>query len=230
MRRIGIIIARGGSKRIHRKNIKSFSGKPIIAYPIKVALESGLFSEVMVSTDDEEIKSISESLGAAVPFLRSEKNADDYATSFDVVKEVLEQYEKKSECYDQACLIYPTAVFISVSLLKNILTLLDEGHFDSVFPVVPYNHPIQRSMILDDSGRVKYKYPENKLVRTQDLETSFHDSGQFYMFNVSKVLTNGQLITENSGGYPVSNIDFHDVDSLSDWEVAEFKYKFKHAQ
>jgi len=227
MNRIAIIIARGGSKRIHRKNIKPFNGRPIIFYPIKVALDSGLFSDVMVSTDDDEIKQISLDLGAKVPFKRSDKNSNDFATSFDVVEEVLNKYREIGKSFDEACLIYPTAVFINVSLLLKAFKLLSEKKFDSVFPVLKYSHPIQRAILLDEAGAIKYIRQECKLSRTQDLKAHYHDSGQFYVFKTRQILIKRQLITNKSGAFQISEMQAHDIDNLVDWEIAEFKIKFR---
>jgi len=227
MNRIAIIIARGGSKRIHRKNIKPFNGIPIIFYPIKVALDSGLFSDVMVSTDDDEIKQISLDLGAKVPFKRSDKNSNDFATSFDVVEEVLNNYREIGKSFDEACLIYPTAVFINVSLLLKAFKLLSEKKFDSVFPVLKYSHPIQRAILLDEAGAIKYIRQECKLSRTQDLKAHYHDSGQFYVFKTRQILIKRQLITNKSGAFQISEMQAHDIDNLVDWEIAEFKIKFR---
>lgn len=227
MNRIAIILARGGSKRIPRKNIKPFLGKAIIGYPIAAALSSELFSEVMVSTDDEEIKAVAEEFGATVPFLRSVKNSDDHATSFDAVEEVLSEYKKRGKSFDQACCIYPTAVFMTAEILHKAVNMLEERQFDAVFPVIAYGHPIQRSFTQDKTGKVRYKYPENALIRTQDLEPIYHDSGQFYLFAIAPILEQKKIITDNTGAIRVSEMEAHDIDELSDWDIAEYKYKSK---
>lgn len=225
MNRIAIILARGSSKRIFRKNIKDFLGKPIISYSISAAIQSSLFSEVMVSTDDEKIKGISLKYGAKVPFMRSNKNSDDYATSFDAIKEVLLEYKKLNKHFDQGCCIYAAAPFISDSLLTNALTILDTNDFDSVFPAIKYSHPIQRSFRADKNGRIHLNYPEYKLTRTQDIQSAYHDSGQFYMFNTDMILTKQNLITDNSGMIKISEMKAQDIDEVSDWELAELKFK-----
>lgn len=220
---IGIITARGGSKRIPRKNIKMFCGKPIIQYSIEAALESGIFDEVMVSTDDEEIKEIAEKCGAKVPFVRSKKNSNDIAATHEVLIEVLEEYKKTGLEFDYACCIYPTAPFITVEKLKKGIGLLIEKNVDSVVPVVPFSFPPQRSFVIEN-GAVKYKWPENRLVRSQDLESMYHDSGQFYFFNVENFLKSGNLIMDKAVPLVLSEMEVQDIDNEEDWKIAELKY------
>src|SRR5690606_13763579 len=140
-----IIPARGGSKRIPRKTITDFLGKPIIAYSIEAALSSGLFSEVMVSTDDEAIADVAIKYGASIPFLRSHKTADDFATTMDVINEVVQQYKKNDQEFNAVCCIYATAPFVSITHLKGSYELFVTSCFDSVFPVLPFGFPIQRA-------------------------------------------------------------------------------------
>ena len=150
MRRIAIITARGGSKRIPRKNIKEFCGKPILAYSIEAALASGLFDTVMVSTDDEEIAGIAKEYGAEVPFYRSEATSNDFATTNDVLLEVLAEYEKRGEQYDVACCIYPTAPFVTSEKLKDATKRLEDSDADTIIPVVAFSYPPQRAMIVEN--------------------------------------------------------------------------------
>ncbi|MGJ8591438.1 MAG: pseudaminic acid cytidylyltransferase [Aquaticitalea sp.] len=225
MKRIAIIPARGGSKRIPRKNIKPFLQKPIISYSIEAALQSGLFDEVMVSTDDVEIAEIAKSYGASVPYLRSKKNSDDFATTFDVINEVISSYKESGSIYDEACCIYPTAPFTSAQRLKTFHEFLESSKFDCVFPVLKYGYPIQRGLRLSDSGQMHMIYPQHLVTRSQDLEASFHDAGQFYWFNVEKLMSFGQLWTDNTGSLEIKEMEAHDIDTLDDWEIAEFKYQ-----
>jgi pseudaminic acid cytidylyltransferase len=225
---IAIITARGGSKRIPRKNIRLFSGKPIIAYSIEAAKQSGLFQEIMVSTDDEEIGAIAKQFGALVPFLRSAETANDYATTANVLKEVLSKYQQQGKFFDIACCIYPTAPFITANKLKQAYHLLREKKADVVFPVVKYNHPIWRSFSKDDEGRIQFNWPENTLKRSQDLTDAYHDSGQFYLFTVDAFMQTESLMTGNTFGLPVADMEVHDIDSEDDWQVAEFKFNFLH--
>ncbi len=221
-----IIPARGGSKRIPRKNIKDFLGKPIIAYSIEAALKSGLFEEIMVSTDDEAIAEIAKKCGAKVPFARSNENANDYATTVDVLVEVLNNYKALNQTFETACCIYPTAPFVSVEILQKSFQLLQNGGFDSVYPVQKFSFPPQRSVVFEDK-KLRWQSPENAQVRSQDLTPLYHDAGQFYFFKTEKLLQNRSILTENTTGIVISEMDAHDIDNEEDWAVAEFKYQLK---
>ena len=225
MKRIAIIPARGGSKRIPRKNIKHFLGKPIISYSIEAALQSDLFDEVMVSTDDDEIAAIAKSFGANVPYLRSKKNSDDFATTFDVIDEVISYYKKSNLIFEEACCIYPTAPFTTVERLRSFHEFLERSKFDCVFPVLKYGYPIQRGLRLNDQKQMRMISPEHLVTRSQDLEASFHDAGQFYWFNVEKLMIFKQLWTDHTGAMEIKELEAHDIDTLEDWEIAEFKYQ-----
>lgn len=227
MTKLCIIPARGGSKRIPKKNIKSFLGKPIIAYSIETALKSNLFDEVMVSTDCEEIAAIAKHYGAKVPFLRSLASANDFATTFDVIKEVLEKYNQENITIDFACCIYPTAPFISNKLLIKANNLLHNKNFDCVFPVMIFSFPIQRSIKVDGQNKMELFYPEHLRTRSQDLEKAYHDAGQFYYFNTKTVLEKQKLWTDNTGVIIIKECEAQDIDTLEDWKLAELKYKFK---
>lgn len=222
---IAIIPARGGSKRIPRKNIKDFLGKPIMAYGIEAALESGLFEEVMVSTEDKEITDIARQYGASVPFSRSLKNADDHATTVDVLLEVLGQYEQRGQSFKYGCCIYPTAPFVTAKKLTEAFELLQQGSFDCVFPVLRFGFPIQRALYLDPEKRIRLVQPEHISTRSQDLEPAYHDSGQFYFFDVNTMRQKKQLWTDQTGAVIVSELEAHDIDNEEDWAVAEFKYR-----
>lgn len=225
MPNIAIITARGGSKRIPRKNIKDFLGNPIIAYSIEAAIESKLFDEVMVSTDDTEIAEIAKQNGAKIPFFRSSKTSDDYATTHDVIQEVLSTYKDLGQNFDVACCIYPTAPFVNPKLLKNAFNILKENRsYDFVMPIVPFSFPIQRSFILEDDCKIKYAFPENINKRSQDLRKHFHDTGQFYMFDVEKYFERGSLVSSNMYGIEVSELMVQDIDNEVDWKLAELKY------
>lgn len=224
MSSVAIITARGGSKRIPRKNIKSFAGRPIIAYSIAAALDSGLFEEVMVSTDDHEIAEISIKYGAKIPFFRSEKNSDDYSTTVDVLLEVLDEYQSRGRSFRYGCCIYPTAPFVTQEKLKEAFEKLDSEQLDTVLPVVPFGFPVQRSLQIID-GKLKPKWPGDYLKRSQDLEPSYHDAGQFYWFSVESLLQSGQLVGENTGGMIVDENSVQDIDTEVDWALAEMKYR-----
>lgn len=224
MKKIAIIPARGGSKRIPRKNIKDFLGKPIIAYSIEAALKSELFDEVMVSTDDEEIAMVARRYGAKVPFMRSAENADDFSTTVDVLLEVLARYEKiNGKLFDYGCCIYPTAPFTTAKQLLNGFEKLKEGGYETLFPVVGYSYPIWRSLKVEEK-KVEMLWPEFLASRTQDLPQTYHDAGQWYWFNGSKL--KGSLFTANSGCVKIEEREVQDIDNESDWLFAEIKYKY----
>lgn len=224
---LAIIPARGGSKRIPGKNIKDFLGQPIIAYSIQAALESELFSEVMVSTDSQKIAELAKTYGASVPFLRSNKNADDFATTVDVILEVLNQYENQGRAFEFACCIYPTAPFIQADLLKKAFNNLVEKGADCVFPVLPFSSPIQRAIKMDSDGQMALFQPEHLTTRSQDLEKAYHDAGQFYWFEVERLKYNKALWTSHTFPLIISELEAHDIDHPEDWAVAEFKYKLR---
>ena len=225
MKPIAIIPARGGSKRIPRKNIKPFLGIPIISYSIKAALQSNLFSKVMVTTDDEEIASIAKHYGAEVPFKRSAKNSDDFATTVDVLVEVIESYQKLNYTFEYGCCIYPTAPFVSSTSLELAFEKMVKNNFDTVFPVLPFSFPIQRSVKQDANGKMEMFYPQFMQTRSQDLEPAFHDAGQFYWFKTRKVLVEKKLWTANTGLITISEMEAQDIDTFTDWKLAEMKYQ-----
>jgi len=227
MGNICIIPARGGSKRIPRKNIKEFLGKPIIIYSIKAALDSGLFDEVLVSTDDTEIAEIAKKHGANVPFIRSAKNSDDFATTFDVIKEVINYYKEQSIEFDNLCCLYSCAPFVNSGVLLRAYNRLIEEKLDSVFPIILFSFPIQRALRVNQ-GKVSMMLEDNLNIRSQDLEKSFHDAGQFYWCNTKQLLSSKKLITSNSGGIEVSELDAQDIDTDMDWNLAELKYQLKY--
>lgn len=221
---LAIIPARGGSKRIPRKNVKHFLGQPILAYSLKAAISSQLFDEVMVSTDDEEIKKIAEKNGAEVPFLRSESNSGDFATTVDVAIEVIKQYKTIGKEFDYICILYPTALFVTPDKLQLAFKKLTEKGYDSVFPLIRYSTAIQRALRWDN-GKVEMIHPEHVNSRTQDLEPSFFDAGQFYWIQPDAILEKKKLWTDNSGAILLSELEAQDIDAPDDWELAEFKYR-----
>ncbi len=226
MIKIAIIPARGGSKRIPKKNIKEFLGKPIIAYSIETALKSNLFDEVIVSTDDNEIAKIAKKYGAKIPFLRSNKNSNDFATTFDVIDEVLEWYKNENINIESACCIYATAPFITNDLLVTAEEKLTSNNFDTVFPVTRFGFPIQRAIRkTNNAGKMDLFQPEHLNSRSQDLEPSFQDAGQFYFFKPSAVLKKKKLWTDNSGIIEIDELITQDIDTETDWKLAELKYQ-----
>lgn len=220
-RSLCIIPARGGSKRIPRKNIKPFLGKPIIAYSIKAALKSKLFDIVMVSTDDLEISKVAQSYGAEVPFLRSEETSDDFATTIDVVKEVLSSYKTRERTFEDVCIIYPTAPFVTVEKLEEGARKLKVS--GAVIPVTEFSFPVWRGFNLM-GGQITYQWPEYEKARSQDLNSLYHDAGQWYMIK-TKFLKD-TLVPENTAAVQLSSLEVQDIDTLDDWRIAELKYEY----
>ncbi|MRX64314.1 pseudaminic acid cytidylyltransferase [Maribacter luteus] len=218
MANLAIIPARGGSKRIPRKNIKHFLGKPIIAYSIEAAIKSGLFDEVIVSTDDTGIAKIAKSFGAKILF-RSLKNSDDYATLADVIEEVKNHYSNKQIFFDAICCILPTAPLVTVELIKKGYDNLIENEADSVRPVVKFGYPIQRAFKLD-KGKVSFVNQEFASTRSQDLEPAFFDSGMFYWMKFELGLKGS-----NRYAFEIEEMQAQDIDTPEDWKLAELKYK-----
>lgn len=225
MSAIAIITARGGSKRIPKKNIKEFCGKPIIAYSIKAALESGMFDDVMVSTDSEEIAEIAKEYGASVPFLRSEKTSNDYADTTDVLLEVIEIYAQNGVNFDEFCCIYPTAPFVTGEKLKESHRLLEAKDTNNVIPMVAFSFPPQRGMLKEDKY-IKPAYPEFINYRSQDLPEVYHDCGQFYWCKTHAFLENRDFLANKTVPYLVPEMEVQDIDNEADWELAEVKYQY----
>jgi pseudaminic acid cytidylyltransferase len=227
IRNIAIIPARGGSKRIPRKNIKLFYGKEIISYSVETALKSNLFEEVMVSTDDAEIAEIAVKYGASVPFLRTPSNSNDVAGISEVIIEVLEKYKSQHINFDNVCCILATAPFLNDQDLKHSYQKLTSSYYDSVFPVVKYSFPIQRAMQFS-GNKIQMIWPENKTKRSQDLIPSFHDAGLFYWIKSDIIQKEKTLWTNNASAIEISEQIAQDIDTPEDWEMAELKYKLLH--
>lgn len=225
MSSICIIPARGGSKRIPRKNIKDFLGRPIIAYSIEAALKSGIFDEVMVSTDDVEIADVAVRYGADVPFLRSAETSNDYATTADVMNEVLGWYARRGRRFDVLCCIYATAPFVTPAKLQQAFSLLEGGKFDSAFTCTAFSYPVLRGLIIDGEGRVAMKWPEYRNSRSQDLPRFYHDAGQFYLATTDAFRKANSFWGENTAPVVVSELEVQDLDTPTDWALAEMKYQ-----
>lgn len=222
---LAIITARGGSKRIPRKNIRLFCGKPIIAYSIETALKSECFDEVMVSTDDQEISDIAQKFGAQIPFLRSSKNSNDYSSTAEVILEVLNAYYDSGKSVELACCIYPTAPFVTVEALREGKKRMQlDSSLRTTFPVTRFSYPIQRALMMKNS-RVSMFQPEHILSRSQDLEPAYHDAGQFYWLRSQHFLKNPELFTEQSAGIVLPETHVQDIDNEADWELAEIKFQ-----
>lgn len=226
MSNLAIIPARGGSKRIPQKNIKEFNGKPIIAHSIITAIESNLFDEVLVSTDDQNIANIAREFGAIIPFLRSNDNSNDFATLTDVLLEVLENLKKTGKEFDNICCILPTAALITTLQLEKSYTKLTSNDFISIVPVIKYAYPIQRAL-KNSNGFLQMIEPKNLEVRSQDLEESYHDSGQFYWLNTEKFIQEKSIFNSKTGFIELKEFEAQDVDTLDDWDMLHIKYNFK---
>ena len=222
MKNIAIITARGGSKRIPRKNIKEFMGKPMLVYAIDAAKQAGIFEEIMVSTDDLEIAEIAQKYGAKVPFMRSEKTANDYATTYDVLKEVISEYKKLGHEFDNICCIYPCVPFLTGEILHTAFDEFIKSGADRLTPVVKYSFPIQRAFKVNKEGFLEYREPENASKRSQDLEPMYHDVGMFYFYKYNKLDSQKIAMSE------MDESSIQDIDTEDDWKMAELKYKVLH--
>jgi N-acylneuraminate cytidylyltransferase len=224
MKNIVIIPARGGSKRIPKKNIKGFLGTPIIAYSIKAALESKIFNEIMVSTDDEEIAKIAKKYGANIPFYRSKALSSDEAMTAPVLLEVLDEYVKMGQDFDNVCCLYPCAPFITSKHLMEGMDMLIASDVDAVVPVVKFSYPPQRCLVIRD-GKIVMLHPENYNIRSQDLEPYYHDIGQFYCIKPSALRSEKRLFCERTLPLVLPESEVQDIDTIEDWKIAEIKYQ-----
>jgi N-acylneuraminate cytidylyltransferase len=229
LKRIAIITARGGSKRILKKNIKDFCGKPIMAYSIEAAKATGIFDTIMVSTDSGEIAAVALEYGAEVPFMRSAETSNDYAVTADVLREVILKYQDCGMVYDQIFCLYPTAPFVTTEKLIKSAKILDTDDYGSVFPVVKFGFPPQRGVVIKN-GYLKISNPEDWNTRSQDLTPIYHDCGAFYAIKTKAFLEANKLITENTYPLICNENEVQDIDTLEDWELAEMKYKLMRAK
>lgn len=221
---IAIIPARGGSKRIPRKNIKKFNGKPMISWSITKARESGLFKHIIVTTDDEEIATIAQEFGAQTPFIRPSELANDSAPTQPVISHAILSCANIGMIDDYICCIYPCAPFLSKKDLTNGLATLKENKEKFVYPVAEYTHPAQRAMLRSNNGEISFLHPENELVRTQDLPKTYHDTGQFY-WGTSSSWQSDKKMHANGIGIIVNQSSLIDIDTPDDWKRAELLYK-----
>lgn len=219
-----IITARGGSKRIPRKNVREFCGKPMLAYSVETAVASGIFDVVMVSTDDDEIADVARKYGAEVPFMRSEATSNDYATTADVLREVLSDYGKCGDEFDTMCCLYPTAPFVQVSELKEASAMIEAGA-SSVIPVTSFDFPPLRGFRVGEDGSLEYAFPEFAQTRSQDLPEMVHDCGRFYFAKVASFHETGGFITNNTRFLRIPSRLVQDIVTPEDWELAEQKYR-----
>jgi len=221
---IAIIPARGGSKRIPRKNIKEFLGKPIIAYSIEAAIKSNLFDQVIVSTDDLEVAQVAKIYGAEVPFMRPSELSDDYTGTNDVVKHALNWFLEQGISVEYACCIYATVPFLRVQYLQDGLEQLQRHNKSFAFSVTSYPSPVQRAMMIKQNG-VTILYPEHSNTRSQDLEETYHDAGQFYWGRAESFLNNEKLFSQLSFPVIIPRELVQDIDTIEDWNQAKLIYK-----
>lgn len=221
--KLAVIPARGGSKRIPRKNIKKFCGRPILSYSIEAAIQSGLFNEVMVSTDDDEIAGVAKQYGASVPFLRSAETSNDYASTSDVLLEVIEMYRQAGREFSHICSLYPTAPFVTSEKLVRAFRLLCSSGADSLVPVVPFSYPPLRGFALQN-GRIRMRWPEYEAARSQDLQPIYHDCGQFYFAHMEAFLREKTMFCRETVPMFLPELEVQDIDNETDWELAELKY------
>lgn len=220
-----VIPARGGSKRIPRKNIKVFNGKPMIAYSIEAAFKSKCFDKVIVSTDDQEIAEFAREYGAEVPFMRPKEISDDYTGTTAVITHAIEWLQEHHELPEQVCCIYATAPFVSSDDIKRGLKILNESDCDYAFSVTSYAFSIQRAIMITESNRVEMFYPEYLSVRSQDLKEAYHDAGQFYWGTTESWLLGKPIFSPEAAPVILPRFRVQDIDTLEDWERAEFMFK-----
>ena len=195
----------------------------MIAYSIEAAILSGIFDEIMVSTDSEEIADVARTYGAKVPFMRSEKTASDFATTRDVLMEVLSEYEKREKLFDDMTCLYPTAPFVTAQKLRDAIKLLKETNSSLLIPVVRFPYPPQRAYVIRE-GRLSLKWEEYRYTRSQDLETFYHEAGQFYCYNVKDYLEARGEIKDNIIPFILPESEVQDIDTEEDWKMAELKF------
>ena len=222
MSSVAIITARGGSKRIPRKNVKPFMGKPMVCFAIEAAIGSSLFDEVMVSTDDDEIAEIASKSGASVPFMRSAATSNDFATTRDVLLEVLGEYAKRGLSFDEFACIYPCVPFLTPKILVEAHKIFVDSNADSLMPVVKFSFPIQRAVRVGLNGSLEFREPDNAVKRSQDLEATYHDVGMFYFYRTTSFLSSGR---QKIMPYVMPEERIQDIDTPDDWQMAEIKFK-----
>ncbi len=223
--KLAIIPARGGSKRIPRKNIKPFCGKPMIAWSIEAALTSDCFDQIIVSTDDQEIADIAIEQGASVPFIRPAELSDDQTGTIPVIRHAIDWFNKQGTPVEQACCLYATAPFVQAKDIQQGLEVLQQNQCDYAFSVTSYAFPIQRAIRLNGNGRVEMFNPEHFNTRSQDLEEAFHDAGQFYWGQAQAWLDGRVIFTPNSVPVLLPRHRVQDIDTLEDWVRAEWLFK-----
>lgn len=223
--RLAVIPARGGSKRIPRKNVKVFCGKPMIAWSIEVARQSGCFDEVVVSTDDHEIAEVAKQYGATVPFMRPASLADDFTGTTPVVRHATEWFQQRGIAPSEVCCVYATAPFLQVDDLRRGLDLLLANNCSYAFSVTSYPFPIQRAIRITEQGRVEMLNPEHFNTRSQDLEEAWHDAGQFYWGRAEAWIAERLMFSRESVPIVLPRHRVQDIDTSEDWSRAEVMFE-----
>ncbi len=221
--RVAVIPARGGSKRILGKNVKSFCGKPMMVWSIEAALESGCFERVVVSTDDAEIAEVAKAHGAEVPFVRPEALSDDFTGTLPVVRHAAEALDMPDEA--ALCCLYATAPFVQAADLQRGLEVLESADLDYAFSVTSYAFPIQRALRITPDNRTKMFTPKAFNTRSQDLEEAFHDAGQFYWGRVAAWRAEKPIFDAKSAPVRLPRARVQDIDTPEDWQRAELMFK-----
>jgi len=220
-----VIPARGGSKRIPRKNIKEFCGKAMIGYSIEVAIASQCFDQIVVSTDDAEIAEIAKSFGASVPFMRPDELANDYTATVPVIKHAIEWFDNQGQSVSEVCCLYATAPFVQVDAIRKAYKQMKQERSDYCFTVTSFAFPIQRAINITVENRINMLYPEHLETRSQDLEDAYHDAGQFYWGKSEAFRQQKPLLSKYASPYILSRHLVQDIDTLEDWTRAELMYK-----
>lgn len=225
---IAIITARGGSKRIPQKNIKAFMGKPMLAYAIEAAKNANIFDEIMVSTDNNDIADVAQKYGAKVPFMRSERTSNDFATTFDVLEEVLQEYRERGKEFEETCCIYPCVPFLTSHTLNDAYSIMKRSEVDALQPVCRYPAPIEWAMRLEE-GLLVPNDKKAQLIRSQDLTPKYYDVGMFYFLKTGVMLREKTITPERTLGYIIEESECQDIDTIDDWHNAELKFRLLHA-
>jgi len=229
-KRIAVIPARGGSKRIPKKNIRLFHGKPIIQWVIEAAEAAGCFDSILVSTDDPEVSAVARASGALVPFVRPAELSDDHTPTVPVIAHALNAMEESGATYQSACCIYPTSVFASSKIITKGLSLLNAGGCNYVMSVIPYPHPIERALRLAPNNTVKMDNPQHVATRSQDLQPSFHDAGQFYWGLSAAWISGAPILSGETKAVVLEHTDARDIDNEQDWQIAEQLFSLRASQ
>ena len=222
---LAVIPARGGSKRVPRKNVRAFAGRPMIAWSIAAARDSGLFEHVLVSTDDAEIAEVARGAGAEVPFMRPDDLSGDHVGTVEVIAHAVRWAEAAGWAFDAVCCLYATAPFVAAEDLRLARAQLDAGGWDFVFPALRYGHPVQRAFGRGPDGAMALLFPEHRLTRTQDLAPVYHDAGQFYWGTRDAWLSGRPIFGERSSFIELSPWRAQDIDTPEDWTRAEYLFE-----